>query len=159
MHIASLIWLFVALIVVVDKTARGGDFFVQQLMMSHCDWAGCEGWGHRHRLRRVAVWFLVWLAAAVIRPLCLQQGPTELPWQRPMFQTPPGSPDGLSDTEGGEGRAAERIAIKKERIRKMERKTRNEINRNDMNRIIKKVFGKEWSRKSRKEWGCAPGSL
>ncbi len=96
----SLIRLFVGLIAVLLKTGWAGASFVLELMMSLCDRAGCEGWGHWNRLRRAAVWVLVWLAAAVIRPLCLQQGPTELPWQGPMFPTPPDSPDGLSDTEG-----------------------------------------------------------
>lgn len=106
--LSSLIMLFAGLIAVLLKTGWAGRSFVPELMMSLCDRAGCEGWGHWNRLRGAAVWVLVWLAAAVIRPLCLQQGPTELPWQGPMFPTPPDSPDGPSDTEGEkEGRETE----------------------------------------------------
>lgn len=124
--LSSLITLFVGLIAVLLKTGRAGASFVPELMMSLCDRAGCEGWGHWNRLRRAAVWVLVWLAAAVIRPLCLQQGPTELPWQGPMFPTPPDSPDGPSDTEGEEegGRRIERGSKKVKRGAGSERKER-----------------------------------
>jgi len=111
---SSLIRLFVGRIAVLLKTEWGGGSFVSQLMMSLCERAGREGWGHWCRLWRVVVWVLVWLAAAVIRSLCLQPGPTELPWQGPMFQTPPDSPDGLSDTVGEGGRTTESIVIGRE---------------------------------------------
>ena len=121
--LSSLITLFVGLIAVLLKTGWAGGSFVPELMMSLCDRAGCEGWGHWNRLRGAAVRVLVWLAAAVIRPLCLQQGPTELPWQGPMFPTPPDSPDGPSDTEGEEG-GRESVEIDRERGGKESQKRR-----------------------------------
>lgn len=124
------------------KTGWAGGSFVLELMMSLCDRAGCEGWGHWYRLGRAAVWVLVWLAAAVIRPLCLQQGPTELPWQGPMFPTPPDSPDGPSDTEGEKEGGRKRASRKRGRDRSKLRRG-EESKRERMHKIMG-LNGKTW---------------
>lgn len=145
--LSSLITLFVGLIAVLLKTGWAGGSFVPELMMSLCDRAGCEGWGHWNRLRRAAVRVLVWLAAAVIRPLCLQQGPTRLPWQGPMFPTPPDSPDGPSDTEGEEGG---RESVEIEGVKKVKR---GEGSKRKERRGSFGVKGKSWEENRTEEWG------
>lgn len=160
--LSTLITLFVGLIAVLLKTGWAGGPFVLELMMSLCDRAGREGWGHWNRLRGAAVWVLVWLAAAVIRPLCLQQGPTELPWQGPMFPTPADSPDGPSDTEGekegGRQKASREIGRGSKKVKWGRRKWKEGKERIKNWGKGKIQRGKSYG-ESVEEWGSRPESL